>query len=138
MSREIEYRALKDDISNCNFVHGLLVLNVLGGKCIQTTDSTKTNTCHSVIENTISEKTPFPDTEGKPIYEGDQLIDLDVELEEGVKLEETKQQVYWCDRKGAWMLDHSFKQDKGSGEFLYKELRDFRFKVVGNIYQSNN
>ena len=84
------------------------------------------------------EKTPFPDTEGNPIYEGDQLIDLDVELEEGVNLEETKQQVYWCDKTGAWMLDHSFKQDKGSGEFLYKELRDFRFKIAGNIYQSNN
>ena len=91
-----------------------------------------------IEDSVLLEKTPFPDTDGNPIYEGDQLIDLDVELEEGTKLEDTKQQVYWCDKKGAWMLDNSFKQDKGSGEFLHKELRDFRFKVVGNIYESNN
>ena len=85
------------------------------------------------------EKTPFPDTEGKPIFEGDQLVDIDVEIEEGWNsLEESKQQVYWCEKKGAWMLDHSFKQDKSSGDLLSEELRDFRFKIAGNIYQPEN
>lgn len=68
------------------------------------------------------------------IYEGDTLVDLDVELEEGVKIEDTQQQVYWCNKDGAWKLDNTYLQNKKDGWLLAKDLKDFRFKVFGNIH----
>lgn len=72
------------------------------------------------------------------IFEGDTLIDLDVELEEGVKLEDTQQQVYWCNKDGAWKLDNTYSQNKKDGWLLAKDLKDFRFKVFGNIYENKS
>jgi len=79
--------------------------------------------------------TGFKDCNGVKIFQGDTLIDVDVVLEDGVVLKQTQQQVYWCEAMGAWMLDHTFKQDKKSGCLLSKELKDFRFKIFGNIYE---
>ncbi len=74
----------------------------------------------------------------REIYEGDTLIDLDVELEESVKLEDTQQQVYWCEKNGAWKLDNTYSQNKKDGSLLAKELKDFRYKVFGNIYETKS
>ena len=62
--------------------------------------------------------------------EGDKLIDIEVTLEDGMQLEDTAQQVYWCDKDACFKLDHTFKQDNTSGDLLAQELRDFKFKVV--------
>ena len=82
------------------------------------------------------EFTGFKDCNGVEVFEGDTLIDVDVTLEENVKLEDTKQQVYWCGKDGCWKLDNTFSQNKKEGFYLGKDLKDFRFKVSGNVYEN--
>jgi len=82
------------------------------------------------------EFTGFKDCNGVEVFEGDTLIDIDVTLEENVKLEDTKQQVFWCGKDGCWKLDNTFSQNKKEGFYLGKDLKDFRFKVSGNVYEN--
>ena len=91
---------------------------------------------HKEIE--VMQFTGLYDCDYNEIFEGDTLIDLDVELEEGVKIEDTQQQVYWCGKDGAWKLDNTYSQNKKDGWLLAKDLKDFRFKVFGNIYETKS
>lgn len=76
--------------------------------------------------------TGFKDKHGKLIYEGDLLSDF-TEVD-GEKLE-SKNQVFWCQKFGAWMLDMSFHQDRSYSDLLGKALIDFEYEITGNIHK---
>jgi hypothetical protein len=77
--------------------------------------------------------TGFQDDNKTDIYDGDILSDF-TETDEGIV--SSRCQVYFCKETGAWMLDNSYLQDKKSGELLSKELKDFKYIVVGHINEN--
>ena len=76
--------------------------------------------------------TGMKDCKGKEIYEGDIIGDL---TEEDKKMEQSKLTVYFDERLGEWMLDCSKDQDQSLSYALFKELEDFKYEVIGNIYE---
>ena len=77
--------------------------------------------------------TGFTDKHGKEIYEGDILSDWN---EVDGKMVQSKMQVYWCDKTGAWKLDNSYKQDKSSGDLLSDEQAEFFYEITRNIHET--
>lgn len=78
------------------------------------------------------ELTPFKDSEGKEIYEGDLIGDW---TEVDGEMTKSRLTVYFDEMLGQWMLDNSLRQDRSLSYSLFHELQEFKYKVVGNIYQ---
>lgn len=72
MSREIKFRALKDDMSNCKFVYGDYIDSCSGYPKITNNAG---ETFHSCLNGTLGQFTRLTDKNGKEIYEGDLMKD---------------------------------------------------------------
>ena len=84
----------------------------------------------SLDHATVQQFTGLCDKHGIEIYEGDILSDW-TETDEG--LIQSKMQVFWDSKIGAWLLDNSYKQNKSSGDLLSDELAGFSYEITGNV-----
>lgn len=133
MSREIKFRALKDDMSDCRFYYGSLIYDKQGNPRIQDTDIDLFHTC---IKGTESQYTGLKDKNGKEIYEGDVI--------EGYKGGSNHDLYYkgiveWNKQQCGFV----FREGKYIGEFLSLAMEGFeneimlsKFEVIGNIYEN--
>lgn len=129
--REIKFRGkcIKGE-----WAYGSLLANYGANHQIWEKDEYGSMHNYLVYPESIGQYTGFK-IKNKEIYEGDILscsVDVDGEVIQ------SKNQVYWGEKEGCWMLDHSYSQDQSYGNPLSEELEIEDFEIIGNIYESKH
>lgn len=116
--RTIKFRALKDDMSNYNFVYGNLIYDNEGNPRIQDGKSMLFHTC---IKETVGQFTGLTDKNGEEIYEGDKMLYIDIDK---------------CYYNGNVTFElGGFYIDGNIGEFTI-EGYCHEMEVIGNIHEN--
>ena len=130
MSRKIEFKALKDDMSNCNFVFGQLVYDAVGTPRITDIDSSgKGLTFHSCLKNTECQFTGVLDKNEKRIFENDIVK---VKVEDGVYVKDYLGVINFFE--GSFFIE---KEDKPFGRSKTPLFSKSHFiEIIGNVFQN--
>mgnify|MGYP001566304551 FL=1 len=143
--REIKFRALKDDMSNCNFVYGQLVYDAIGCPRITEIDSSGQGLkFHTCIKGTEGQYTGLQDKAGKgnDVYEGDTFEAIYKDCPDGYSIMGKDTTVIRIKatvvfKWGGFMVEMMHPVEK---KLVYSRLADFlenEEKIVnGNIYEN--
>jgi len=124
--REIKFRALKDDMSNSNWVYGSLIYDCYGNPRIQ--ESTETDLLFTTcFKDTEGQFTGFTDKNGKEIYEGD----IFPSTSKGIKFYKL------IFENGGFVLYHNYGYWGTIARFIEaSEKFNFNLEIIGNINEN--
>lgn len=132
MEREIEFRAFVT--VNCDekeMVYNWCFLNPENNNFYGVDTTNERPDIGDVIA--VMQLSPFKDTDGKKIYDGDII---GYWYDNDGKKELSAETVFFDEITGQWMLDQSSKQDRSYMTSLYAELNEYHYFVRGNIYEN--
>jgi uncharacterized phage protein (TIGR01671 family) len=130
-NREIKFRALKEDMSNCNFVYGQLVYDAIGTPRITEVDrSGEGLTFHSCIKRTEGQFTGMFDKNNNLIYEGDILRRIN-EYDDGCGYDVHLGVVTWDD---CHYYSRSIKNELSRS--LGNKPETCTYEIIGNIHEN--
>lgn len=132
MSREIKFRALRDDASDCTFKFGSLIVMPDGTPRIvaEFDDDTGSITYFTCIKGTEGEYTGLKDKNGKDIYEGDCFAGDDCDI----------YVVAWneCEAKFEVHI-HGYGEDGVFELYSTDDIEPFELQdmeIIGNIHEN--